>query len=366
MAPSGIASDGEGVGDDVGPGGANGGAGGNVPHAGGSGANLGKPTPGTLPLGAGLQAAPGMVGMPGGDHPAATGTPTPAGTLADLSPAGGGGAGGTGGGGGGDPFGTLVVALAATGRGLGTGTGSGVGSGWLEGASPGARNMPGGPGGKGLDVVFVIDATDSMGPYFEQVKKRADDVISITTGLVGKARFGVVAFKDYGDDYGRSAVKTTALSTDTAAIKEFINALNAGGGGDIPEPTHEALRAATDRQLMGWKTSRRNVIILFSDAPVHSSGRQTAFALARAFASDDLAGTVNIVDTGGAGNGDANVPLRKSVVPDLKTIASEGKGAAFLLQDEQGFWRYLIVSIFGERYRQDVETIVEKYAGNKN
>ena len=33
-----------------------------------------------------------------------------------------------------------------------------------------------------------------------------------------------------------------------------------------------------------------------------------------------------------------------------------------LLNDEEAFWRHLIVSVFGRRFEQDVQQIVDRYA----
>jgi hypothetical protein len=53
--------------------------------------------------------------------------------------------------------------------------------------------------------------------------------------------------------------------------------------------------------------------------------------------------------------------MRETVREDLQRIAQEGNGSAFLLEDDREFWRHLIVSIFGRRYEQDVQQLVDKY-----
>ncbi|HTL31268.1 MAG TPA: hypothetical protein VL282_18695, partial [Tepidisphaeraceae bacterium] len=57
--------------------------------------------------------------------------------------------------------------------------------------------------------------------------------------------------------------------------------------------------------------------------------------------------------------------VRNTVLPDLQRIADEGRGSAFLLADEQAFWRHLIVSIFGSRYEEDVQGILDEYTQKK-
>lgn len=130
------------------------------------------------------------------------------------------------------------------------------------------------------------------------------------------------------------------------------------GGGDFPEPINRALATATNNKTMNWRTgSRKRVIILVGDSACHSSGRKKALQYARTFAKK-YSGTINVIDVGGAN--------RKTLQPDLNAIAKAGRGSAFLLDDEKEFWKYLIVSVFGERFRSDIELILEKFIeGNK-
>jgi len=148
----------------------------------------------------------------------------------------------------------------------------------------------------------------------------------------------------------------------------MINDLAAGGGADTPEPLHDALRAANHKN-MGWSRQRKNVIVLVTDAPCHSLGRQNAMDEARRFAKQ-LGGQINVIDVGGViekhaeGAAPADTAVRQGrtgVLADLQTIAREGGGSAFLLQDDQAFWRHLIVSTFGQRFEQDVQQIIDTY-----
>jgi hypothetical protein len=247
------------------------------------------------------------------------------------------------------------TATGATGA-VGTGTSGGTG-GLLDGTSAGFGKYVGSLRGTGMDLVLVLDATDSMTPYIEQAKARLREVLNVVTGLVPNARVGVVAYKDYGDDYGPTACRLMALTDNHQAVRRFIDETIAGGGGDIPEPIHEALAIATSTRQMGWNPRRKRVIILVGDSPCHSTGRAAAYNLAAAFAKEG--GVINIIDTGGTG---APGVARVSLQPDLQRIARDGGGSAFLLTDGPAFWRHLIVSVFGERYERDVNTIIEKFA----
>ena len=254
-----------------------------------------------------------------------------------------------------DPAGVLTAAALGGFKGPSGSGGTGA-TGLLDGTSPGFGKYIGDLRGMGLDVVLVLDATDSMSPYIEQAKVRLHSVLNVIVGLVPNARVGMAAYKDYGDEYGPEAVKSMPLTSDHQAVRKFIDAVVAGGGGDIPEPIHEALAVATSTKRMGWNPRRKRIIILVGDSPVHTSGRNPAYNLAAAFAKEG--GVINVIDTGGTG---APAVARTSLQPDLARIARDGGGSAFLLTDAGAFWRHLIVSVFGQRFEQDVNIIIEKF-----
>ena len=67
-------------------------------------------------------------------------------------------------------------------------------------------------------------------------------------------------------------------------MQQTLDRITAGGGGDIPEPLQDALKAADNARVMGWSRSRKNVMVFVTDAPCHSLGREAMGIEARAFA----------------------------------------------------------------------------------
>jgi Mg-chelatase subunit ChlD len=97
--------------------------------------------------------------------------------------------------------------------------------------------------GMALDVVFLIDTTGSMGDELERIKTSllaVTDKLRRRSGRTCKLRYGAVAYKDINDDYVTMAHPFT---DDTAAFNTAMQALSAGGGGDLPESLNQGLAA---------------------------------------------------------------------------------------------------------------------------
>jgi len=117
--------------------------------------------------------------------------------------------------------------------------------------------------GLGLDVVFLIDTTGSMGDELERIKT---SLLAVTGKLKGKRadlqlRYGAVAYKDLGDDYVTMAHPFT---DDAAAFNTAMQALSAGGGGDLPESLNQGLARAVEG--LQWRPDAAKVVFLVADA----------------------------------------------------------------------------------------------------
>jgi hypothetical protein len=78
----------------------------------------------------------------------------------------------------------------------------------------------------------------------------------------------------------------------------------------------------------------------------------------------DVGGVVTVTVGGSTTQPTQATKARTGILSDLQGIAREGGGSAFLLDDEQAFWRHLIVQIFGQRYEQDIQQIIDTYVRN--
>ena len=120
-----------------------------------------------------------------------------------------------------------------------------------------------------LDIAFVVDATGSMGDEINYLKMDLDNVISSIADENKNinVRMASVFYRDNGDEY---VTVESPFSSSIDLVKSFINANEAGGGGDYPEAADEALMAALKN--LNWSTSARARILFWVlDAPPHKA-----------------------------------------------------------------------------------------------
>jgi hypothetical protein len=134
-----------------------------------------------------------------------------------------------------------------------------------------------------LDLVFVMDATGSMGDEIRDVQANLLGLVRVLSRLAPTLDVGFVAFKDRGDDYlVRSFPLTAMRGGNVSQIRAFVGQLEASGGGDVPEPVGYALEQAI---AMSWRPDAEGRIVVIGDAPSHRSDWATAFGEASAFAT---------------------------------------------------------------------------------
>ncbi|GJM38441.1 MAG: hypothetical protein DHS20C19_18080 [Acidimicrobiales bacterium] len=116
-----------------------------------------------------------------------------------------------------------------------------------------------------LDIVFVIDATGSMGDEIDRLRDNMTSVAEQIDALPSSpdVRFGMTVYRDEGDAY----VTRTFDLTDSLA--DFLDALDdvvANGGGDYPEAMDEALADAME--LPDWRRQEAvQLMFMLADAP---------------------------------------------------------------------------------------------------
>ena len=120
-----------------------------------------------------------------------------------------------------------------------------------------------------LDIMFVVDATGSMGDELFYLKNELKDVIDRAGNQLNgtQIRMGSVFYQDIGDIY---LTRPFGFTTNPELLNNFINDQSAGDGGDFPEAVDEALKVAIKDQ--SWSADAINrILFLVLDAPPHQA-----------------------------------------------------------------------------------------------
>lgn len=176
-----------------------------------------------------------------------------------------------------------------------------------------------------VDVVFVFDATGSMGDELHYLQAEMRDVISRSQQAIAgvSVRTGAVVYRDKGDEY---VTRLSRLTDDITTTQTFIDRQQANGGGDYPEAVPEALMAAINSA--GWdENARARIAFLILDAPCHEDS--ATVALLQEQVLNAAAQGIRIVPVVCSGLGESGELL-------LRSIALATNGTSFFLTDDSG------------------------------
>jgi hypothetical protein len=177
----------------------------------------------------------------------------------------------------------------------------------------------------GVDVMFVFDATGSMGDELRYLQAEMKDVIARAKEATGglNIRTGALVYRDHGDEY---LTRISRLTDDISTTQQFIDKQHAGGGGDYEEAVPEALMAALNSG--GWDDqARTRIAFLILDAPCHQDS--ATVALMQEQILNAASQGVRIVPVVCSGLGESGELL-------MRTIALATNGTSFFLTDDSG------------------------------
>jgi Mg-chelatase subunit ChlD len=117
-----------------------------------------------------------------------------------------------------------------------------------------------------LDLVFLVDATGSMGDEIAKLKASMFAMSEQISRMPGRPDicWGLVAYRDRGDAF---LTRTQDFTDDLGAFQRELARVNAGGGGDTPEALNEALHEVVHG--LGWRRDAARLVVLVADAPPH-------------------------------------------------------------------------------------------------
>ncbi len=124
------------------------------------------------------------------------------------------------------------------------------------------------PGDKSLDLVIVIDSTESMQDDIAKVRQSLAPTLDECLAGYPAWRVSLLLYKDYDEDF---IVKNACVFTsDLQVFKKALWSFRVQGGRDIPEAVYEALDGALS---LPWNPAADKKIILIGDAPPHPKPR---------------------------------------------------------------------------------------------
>jgi len=147
-----------------------------------------------------------------------------------------------------------------------------------------------------LDLLFILDATGSMGEEIERLKNTIEIINANLAALniQPAIRYGMVLYRDREDDYD---TKVIPFTSDLPAFRTELQRVSAGGGGDTPEDMQAALQAAM--QKMDWNPQGLRLAFVITDAGAHLDYGQEYTYVNAAKDAKDLAVKIFSVGTGG-------------------------------------------------------------------
>jgi hypothetical protein len=117
-----------------------------------------------------------------------------------------------------------------------------------------------------VDVLFLLDATGSMGDEIDQLKTSIDSVAARLSSLESAPdiRFGMTLYRDLEDTFLTS---TFDFTSDVEAFRSALSNVVADGGGDYPEAVDEGLAESLAAPAWRDPSSTIQLIFLVADAP---------------------------------------------------------------------------------------------------
>lgn len=120
---------------------------------------------------------------------------------------------------------------------------------------------------KNIDVVFSFDTTGSMYPCLTQVRRKLKATVTRLLDEIPGIRIGIIAHGDYCDAGKTYVTKHFDLSGDADKICEFVQKVEATGGGDAPECYELVLHEA---QSLSWLPNSTKSLVLIGDDIPHA------------------------------------------------------------------------------------------------
>ena len=122
---------------------------------------------------------------------------------------------------------------------------------------------------RNINIVFVVDGTKSMGPYFPAISKAINSSMDQLTKSYTKnsLRFGAVVYRDYAEKDRITQVKK--LSDNYKDVARWLTGIKAIDRHDKDQPEAVNYGLKTALRAVGLQQNETNIVILVGDAANH-------------------------------------------------------------------------------------------------
>lgn len=114
-----------------------------------------------------------------------------------------------------------------------------------------------------LDLALVFDATGSMSPYLDEVRRGLTRLSAEIAAEIGDTVTAVIVYGDYDAEF---LAKTQNFTPSLESVAAFISQSGVAPNSDTPEAVEEALFEANG---LSWRVSGQRALVLVGDAPPH-------------------------------------------------------------------------------------------------
>ena len=117
-----------------------------------------------------------------------------------------------------------------------------------------------------IEIMFIIDATGSMGDEIRYLQAEITDVIRKVKEANNNVSIllSIMMYRDQKDEY---LTLYNDFTEDINAQLEFLNKQSAQGGGDFPEAVEIAFARAVEKQWTSGTSTK--IVVHVADAPAH-------------------------------------------------------------------------------------------------
>lgn len=154
---------------------------------------------------------------------------------------------------------------------------------------------------RGIDVVFVMDATMSMDEELVAVQNGMVSIVQVLRRLSDEVSVGFVAYIDRAVPWAmplKPVTRGAAGDSNLRGLLQGIAEVKLVGNEDWPEDVCGGLAKATSMSWAAASGERRQIIVLIGDARTHPEDHDRSLSIVRKWAAASPNRSVNAVHTG--------------------------------------------------------------------